>query len=1058
MSITLAMCVLGDFSLSVNNVAVPIASGRLQALLAYLALNRSVPQPRQRIAALLWPESSQMQAQTNLRTLLHRLQIVLPNLEQLLEIDSQKIAWHPETHLTLDVAAFEEAIRLATLSPGDDMAVCKTLEQAVMRYRGDFLPESYDEWVLTERERLNTLLFRVLERLINLLEQHREYDKGIGYAQRLLRLDSLNETAYLKLMRLQALNDDRASALRTFHICSKALRAEFGTTPGPMLRAAYEQLLNIKSDAEPPSGRHTAEQRMPLIGRKQEWKRLQTAWQVTTAGHSRIVLLTGEAGIGKSRLVEEMSRWANRQGMIAVASNCYLSEGSLAYAPVISWLRTYPIRSNMERLSIETRTELSRVLPELLVEYPTITRPGPLKQSWQRQHFFEALASAMLLGNRPLLLLIDDLQWCPPDTLEWLHFLLRYNDRSRLMLLATVRTEEVYTETPLVELLNELQQSGRLTEIALTQLSEAEAGELASHILGRALTPSEAATLYTETEGNPFFVVETMRGNLITDTKASRPPTPDVDLPPSVQAVIQSRLDHLTPEARAVLGVAAVIGRSFTFRLLLRATAISEDALLNVLDELWQRRIVREQEADTYDFTHDKLRLMTLAGLSTSRKRTLHRRVAEALETEAALNLDQVSGQIAAHYEQGNLPVQAARFYERAAVSARHLYTNETAIGYYKRALALLDGRSEVAHLCDQLGEILHVLGRYDEARECWKRALSMIGSDRLARAELYRKLGNAWRDQYLYDEALRTYNEAYDLLQAIEAPDKMVWLCRTQIKFEQIQTHYWLGQPEAIFSLLDEIAPILTQYGSKADQAHVGQMRVLAALRRDRYCPGTEVVEQCRLILKTLEETGQVNAIPAARFQVGFVLFLSNAIAEAETELRDALELAEKTTDLTLVVRCLTYLTFIARKRGDMQQVQSYAERSLLTATTVQMPDYMGAAQANLAWLAWRAGNLDAVQQHGAAALSAWQKLPVGYMFEWTGRWPLIGVALLAGDLHQIISHAQVLLDEHQQRSPIALEAVLSSVLRIGPNGTINAMRAVFDSVAAVAQEHGYL
>src|SRR5260370_8108321 len=105
-----------------------------------------------------------------------------------------------------------------------------------------------------------------------------------------------------------------------------------------------------------------------------------------------------------------------------------------------------------------------------------------------------------------------------------------------------------------------------------------------------------------------------------------------------------------------------------------------------------------------------------------------------------------------------------------------------------------------------------------------------------------------------------------------------MVWLCRTQIKFEQIQTHYWLGQPEAMFSLLDEIAPILTHYGSKADQAHVGQMRALAALRRDRYCPGTEVVEQYRLVLKTLEETGQLNTIPAALFQLAFFLLSSNA------------------------------------------------------------------------------------------------------------------------------------------------------------------------------------
>ena len=285
-----------------------------------------------------------------------------------------------------------------------------------------------------------------------------------------------------------------------------------------------------------------------------------------------------------------------------------------------------------------------------------------------------------------------------------------------------------------------------------------------------------------------------------------------------------------------------------------------------------------------------------------------------------------------------------------------------------------------------------------------------------------------------------------------------MVWLCRTQIQFEQVQTHYWLGQHDAMFCLLDEIASIFTQYGSTADQTRVAQMRAMAALRRDRYRPGTEVVAQYRSILKTLEETGQVHSIPAARFQVGFVLLLSDAITEAETKMHDVLAQAEKTGDLTLVVRCLTYLTFAARKRGDMQQVQSFAERSLLTATTVQMPDYIGAAQAHLAWLAWRAGNLGAVQQHGAAALSIWQKLPIGYMFEWTGRWPLLGVALQTDDLKQIITHAQVLLAEKQQRSPIALEAALSSALHIGPNGTIHAMRAVFEPITALAQEQGYL
>jgi predicted ATPase len=371
----------------------------------------------------------------------------------------------------------------------------------------------------------------------------------------------------------------------------------------------------------------------------------------------------------------------------------------------------------------------------------------------------------------------------------------------------------------------------------------------------------------------------------------------------------------------------------------------------------------------------------------------------------------------------------------------------------------LLEGRTEaeVARLYDQLGELLHVLGRYDEARDCWRQALNLAGPDQVARAELACKVGNAWRDQYRYTDANRTYNEALDLLQTIEAPDKRAWLCRAQIQFEQIQMYYWLGQPEAMLRLLDDIVPIVRQYGSQADQTRVGLARVNAALRRDRYCPGPDVVEQTRLNLKAQEEAGQTHALPAARFQLGFVLFLSNDLAEAEAQLRAALELAERTTDPTLVARCLTYLTFLARRRGEIPQVQKCAERSLRTAMSVHMPDYIGVAYAHLAWVAWRSRDLDAVQEQGAAALSAWRGLPVGYMLEWAARWPLIGAALLTGDVPQIIAHAHALLDDHQQREPHALEAALSAALRIGPHGTQSEMRAVFDSVDTQAQDLGY-
>jgi predicted ATPase len=152
-----------------------------------------------------------------------------------------------------------------------------------------------------------------------------------------------------------------------------------------------------------------------------------------------------------------------------------------------------------------------------------------------------------------------------------------------------------------------------------------------------------------------------------------------------------ARLAQLSPPARDLAGLAATIGREFTFDVLARASDSDEEPLVRTLDELWQRRIVREQGTDAYDFSHDKLRQAAYASLSAARQRLLHRRVAQALETVYADNLDPVSAQVAAHYERAGQPEQAIPYYQRAAEMAQRIYVNEEAIRYYQRALALLE-------------------------------------------------------------------------------------------------------------------------------------------------------------------------------------------------------------------------------------------------------------------------------------------------------------------------------------------------------------------------------
>lgn len=719
---------LGDFRLVYDSAPVTsVNTARLQSLLAYLVLHRDAPQPRHYLAFLFWPDSTEAQAHTNLRNLLHLLRHALPDADRFLHIDRQTLQWRADAPFTLDVADFESAVAQAEQA-GDQAAVRKALEEAVASYRGDLLPSCYDDWILSERERLRQAFTEALERLILLLESQRDYRATIGFAQRLLRHDPLHEATYRRLMRLHALSGDRAGALRAYHTCATVLQRELAVEPSLATREAYERLLQADALPAPspaPPARPVAVS--PLVGRHQEWTPLHEVWREASAGRPHFVLVTGEAGIGKTRLAEELLQWADRQGIATASAPCYAAEGGLAYAPVVAWLRARPLPP----LEPVWCSEIARLLPELLVEQPNLSPPGPLTEAWQRQRFFEALARAILGGSQPLLLLMDALQWCDRGTLEWLRYLLRFDPQARLLVVGTCRLEAMGDDHPLASLLRALRHDEQLTEIELGPLDEAETASLAANVAGRELDPDLAACLYRETEGNPLFVVEIGRSGLPVGDQEPEPgewetvcwPEP---LPPRVKAAFMARLTQLSPPARQLAGVAATIGREFTFAVLARASELDENTLVRALDEMWQRRIVREQGVDAYDFSHDKLRQAAYARLSTARQRLLHGRVAQGLEAVYAGDLDPVSGQVAVHYERAGQPEQAIPYYQRAAEMAQQIYAKEKAIRYYQQALALLetappgesggDWRQEIStKLHEGLGGVLELNGRHNQ-------------------------------------------------------------------------------------------------------------------------------------------------------------------------------------------------------------------------------------------------------------------------------------------------------------------------------------------------------
>lgn len=709
----------GGFRLSVGDETVAaLQAPRLQSLTAYLLLHRAAPQSRQQIAYRFWPETSDGQAQTNLRQLLHSLRQRLPNAADYLRQDERTVGWRDDSDFTLDVADFETALLTAAQRTGP--AKIAGLEAAAALYTGDLLPGCYDEWILPLREQLSQGFVAGLEELVLLHEERRNYAPAISHAQRLLRYDPLHEATYRHLMRLCALTGDRAGALRVYHTCVAALERELDAPPSPATRELYAQLRQPQAGLAPSSA-HSAQ--LPFVGRQTEWSALQSLWQRVNRGSLQVVCLAGEAGLGKSRLAEEMLHWAEQQGIPVLSSRVYAAEGGLAYAPLVEWLRNPALQPAIARLAPVWRTELARLLPELLGADPALPPPQPLTERWQRQRLFEAVERGLLTDKQPLLLALDDLHWCDEESLAWLLFAIHRHPQARLLLLTTLRSDELASDGPVAAFLRELRRLDLLSEVALPPLDVTETTALAEAVAEQKLERAQADRLYAATEGNPLFVIETMRSQLNGAASLDAPLT----LPPKVHGVIRARLGQLSPASRELAGLAAVIGRSFSADLLTAASDQKEDTVVAGLDELWQRRIVRVQGTSNYEFSHERLCEVAYGEVPPARRRLLHRRVAGALEGLHPNAFGALSVQLAHHYEQGGLVEQALHYLQEAAATVRKLYAYREAIGYLDRAIGLLRSQPADAFtlerelevqmaLCDDWAVITNHLGAEVEA------------------------------------------------------------------------------------------------------------------------------------------------------------------------------------------------------------------------------------------------------------------------------------------------------------------------------------------------------
>jgi DNA-binding SARP family transcriptional activator/tetratricopeptide (TPR) repeat protein len=687
----LRVSLLGEQSITDDGTGVRARSSRTVALIGFLATHAGSPQARQCIAGLFWPDSADGQALTNLRRELHQLRQVLDD-EPSLIVTSRDLCWCDTGTCHVDVRTFDierGAARRAAAADDDD-GVLRHAARALAQYRGDFLPGLYEDWVLEARSQLERQCVDLCDLVCAARARGGDLAGAVEAARRRIQLQPLEEAGYRTLMQLQADLGDRAGAVSTYHHCASVLEHELGITPDRATRQAFERLMARTGSAPvgpgaprtgPPPGR-TGVASARLVGRSRELGVLQDQWRGAMAGQPGLVVVRGGAGVGKTRLVTEIAGRARAQGAIVAGSQCFGTAGRLALAPVADWLRNPVVQAAAATLDEAWRTEVDRLVPSR-------GRSGPgagsraMADAWQRLRFYEGLARALLATGRPLLLILDNMQWCDEETLAFLTFCLGLAAGAPLLIAGTLRDDHPREGPGLADWTDRMRATGWLAELTLSPFEAADTARLAEAIAGQPLAETDVALLQGTTGGFPLYVIEAVRATADRGG-ALRPPG---DLP----AMLGNRLQQATEAARDVAGLAAAVGTDFRLELVTEASDLDADAVVAAVDELWRRRILREFR-DGYDFSHDLLRDAAYEQVSPPKRWLLHRRIAQGLELLHAEDTDAVSAQLAQQYARGGRPGRAVAYYQRAVNVAAGMFAHAEAIRLGKEALSIARG------------------------------------------------------------------------------------------------------------------------------------------------------------------------------------------------------------------------------------------------------------------------------------------------------------------------------------------------------------------------------
>ncbi len=860
------------------------------ALLGFVILRRDQPVARNFLAFTLFPDDDEETAASELRRYLYLANRALPQIagDPWLIADAETVRWNSTAGAFVDVMEFERLAEDET-----------TFHEAVECYGGDLLEDVYDDWVLPERERLRSKYLDTVMKLVQRHRSQREFASAISYARRILAVDPWREDVMRQLLAARYESGDASGALLEFDRFEKGLRDEVHARPMPETMAVRAAILRgdalpgvvecVTSSLAHPTG---SAELLPFVGRDNELGELRARWGRCARGSGALVFVSGEAGIGKTRLIAEFARLVESEGGRVFAGGTTSPERA-PYQCVAEALRSALPLLAAHRIDRSTLAALANVLPELRAGEDALPTLPVLAPDREAQRLLDALAQCAnaLASPRPLLIILEDVHWAGRATIDAIAAIVRRTARAPVMVIASYREEEAQRGHPLRALERDLGTERLAGTVVLGRLKRDDVASLLAKIKNH--EPPEDARVsefYAHTEGLPLFLNEALAEDREQRLERDAPRM----VSGGIAATIAARTARLSDDARTVVEIAAIAGQGFSVDVVREAAGLSAAAVIEGLAELLDRRLIREAGARSrqdYVFSHHLIAASIYDEIEAERRSRRHARIASVMRDLHAEHLTEVSRDLAHHYECAGLPKDAAYWYAAAARRASELYANDECITFATKALkdtAERDARRDLLRLRES--------------------GFGRVGDRDSQRADIY---------------------ELDKLAEEIDSDTERLDVIRRTIVFARS-----LGESDRELALIDRMETLATRSGDPHVEAEAALQRATCLVGLSRHREGLDAARAALALYERLED------VPKQAACLGLLLEISTNAGDydrAREYLERLRECASSAGDRTIAARALSVAAIAALLR------QRYAESRELSGEALAIGQHVG-------------------------------------------------------------------------------------------------------------------